>query len=56
MDGDTGRCEGATAEKAVPFPDTVHRSERSQAKALARDNYNPERDAALVANGSVEDG
>jgi len=40
MDGDTGRCEGATAEKAVPFPDTVHRSERSQAKAFARDNYN----------------
>src|SRR5262245_33556682 len=43
MDGDTGRSEGATAEKAVPFPDTVHRSERSQAKAFARDNYNPER-------------
>jgi hypothetical protein len=43
MDGDTGRCEGAKAEKALPFPDTVHRSERSQAKAFARDNYNPER-------------
>jgi hypothetical protein len=43
MDGDTGRCEGATAEKAVPFPDTVHRSERSQVKAFTRDNHNPER-------------
>jgi hypothetical protein len=26
VSADTGRCEGAIAEKAVPFPDTVHRS------------------------------
>ena len=53
MDGNTGRSEGATAEKAVPFPCAVRDPNRSFVEVRAGEPRLGARSARVLAQDSV---
>jgi hypothetical protein len=53
MDGNTGRSEGATAEKAVPFPCAVRDPNRSFVEVRAGEPRLGARSARMLAQDSV---
>jgi hypothetical protein len=54
MDGNTGRSEGATAEKAVPFPCAVRDPNRSFVEVRAGEPQPGARSARFFARTSIQ--